>query len=65
MPEITVSVIMLSYNHLPYIRQAIESVLQQEKKWSLEFVICDDASTDGTADVIREYQKTNSEKVAV
>ncbi len=65
MPEITVSVIMLSYNHLPYIRQAIESVLQQEKKWSLEFVICDDASTDGTADVIREYQKNNSEIVAV
>ena len=65
MAEVTVSVIMLSYNHLPYVEQAIESVLKQERKWPLELIICDDASTDGTTDIIKEYEKKHSEIITV
>jgi Ser/Thr protein kinase RdoA (MazF antagonist) len=49
-----VSVVMLSYNHQCYINEAIESVLNQSfPDW--ELIIIDDASTDGSQQVIRNY----------
>ena len=51
-----VTVYTLAYNHAPYIRQCIEGILMQKTTFSFEFVIHDDASTDGTADIIREYE---------
>lgn len=52
-----VSVLMLTYNHAPYIAQAISSVLGQETEFSLELIICDDASTDGTQDIARNFAR--------
>ena len=54
MPE--VSVIMLSYNHAPYLRQSIESVLSQDYK-AIQLLIIDDASTDGSQNIIMEYAR--------
>ena len=53
--EIDVSVIMLTYNHENYIAQAIESVLLQETDLRYELIIGDDASTDRTPEIVREY----------
>ena len=50
-----VSVIMLAYNHAQYVSEAIESVLSQNRDFSIEVLIGDDASTDGTAEIVREY----------
>jgi hypothetical protein len=47
-----VSVIMSSYNHAPYVAQAIRSVLTQDFR-DFEFLIADDGSKDGTEEVIR------------
>jgi glycosyltransferase involved in cell wall biosynthesis len=47
-----VSVVMGSYNHAAFVREAVESVLSQSFA-DLELVITDDGSPDGTADVIR------------
>lgn len=47
----TVSVIMASYNHADFVRQAIESVLSQQGV-DFEFLISDDGSTDQTRDII-------------
>ncbi|HLP07357.1 MAG TPA: glycosyltransferase [Opitutaceae bacterium] len=47
-----VSVVMPSYNHAPYVRVAVESVLAQSFA-ELELVITDDGSVDGTPDIIR------------
>lgn len=49
-----ISVIMAVYNGAPYVRHAIDSVLQQDCS-NLEFVIVDDFSTDSTPSIIREY----------
>lgn len=49
-----VSVIMSCYNHRKYVAEAIESVLAQTYS-DFEFLIADDGSTDGAADVIRSY----------
>ena len=50
-----VSVICLAYNHGPYIRDALEGFVKQEAPFPFEVLVHDDASTDGTAEIIREY----------
>ena len=52
-----VSVKMITYNHAPYIAQAIEGVLQQEANFPFELVIGEDCSTDGTREIVFEYRK--------
>ena len=53
--EITVSVIVLTYNHGPYIRQALDSILEQKTTFSYEILVGDDASTDATGEIVRQY----------
>jgi glycosyltransferase involved in cell wall biosynthesis len=48
-----VSVLMVTYNHAPYIERAIESVCSQVTDFPVELLVGDDASSDGTADIIR------------
>lgn len=50
-----VSIISLTYNHAPYIRECLEGFLMQKTDFPFEVIIHDDASTDGTADIVREY----------
>lgn len=54
-----VSICMLAYNHEPYLRDAINSVLNQETDFGFEILIHDDASQDKSADIIREYEKSH------
>lgn len=49
-----VSVIMPAYNTSRYIREAIDSVLDQDYP-SKELIVIDDGSTDGTLEVLRSY----------
>jgi len=51
-----VSVACITYNHAKYIREAIESFLMQKTNFSYEILIHDDASTDGTDQIIKEYE---------
>lgn len=55
MTQPLVSVIMPTYNHAPFVVEAIESVLAQEGV-ALELLIEDDGSSDGTADAVRSVQ---------
>lgn len=55
--DITVSIICNTYNHEKYIVQALDSFLMQNVNFKYEILIHDDASTDKTADIIREYEK--------
>ena len=56
MNNIKVSVIVLTYNHEKYIRQALDSILMQKVDFQYEILIGDDASTDKTADILQEYK---------
>lgn len=50
-----VSIICITYNHAAYIRDCIDGFLMQQADFQFEIIIHDDASTDGTADIIRAY----------
>lgn len=50
-----VSVICHTYNHERYIAHAIEGFLAQRTSFPFEIIIHDDASTDGTVDIINQY----------
>ena len=50
-----VTIQCLTYNHEPYIRQCLEGFVMQKTNFRFEAIVHDDASTDGTATIIREY----------
>lgn len=54
--EMMVSILTLAYNHEPYIRQCLDGIVMQQTNFKFELLIHDDASTDGTAKIIREYE---------
>lgn len=48
------SVIIPAYQHAAFIRQSVESVLSQQTTFQFEVLIVDDASTDGTKEIIHD-----------
>tara|TARA_R110002096_G_scaffold42144_2_gene113717 strand:- start:13000 stop:14064 length:1065 start_codon:yes stop_codon:yes gene_type:complete len=61
--EPLVSVWLITYNHRSYIEQAIESVLEQETDFPFEIVIGDDFSTDGTREIVLNYQRKYPDRI--
>ena len=51
-----VSICCLCYNHEPYIRECLEGFMMQMTNFAFEVLIHDDASTDKSAEIIREYE---------
>lgn len=50
---------MLTYNHGPFIEQAIKGVLSQETDFPWEFIIADDCSTDSTSETCLKYAEAD------
>lgn len=53
--EILVSIRCAVYNHEPYIRQCLDGFVMQKTDFRFEAIVHDDASTDNSASIIREY----------
>jgi len=52
-----VSVLVVTYNHARFIAQALESALDQRTTFSVEILVSEDCSTDGTREKVIEYQR--------
>ncbi|RYF52026.1 MAG: glycosyltransferase family 2 protein, partial [Cytophagaceae bacterium] len=52
-----VSVLIITYNQKNFIRQAIDSVLAQKTLFPIEILVGDDFSSDGTREIIQEYER--------
>lgn len=55
--EVIVSINCLVYNHEKYLRQCLDGLLAQKTNFKYEILIHDDASTDSSPDIIREYEQ--------
>ncbi len=54
--SIKVTIICYTYNQEKYIRQCLDGLVMQQTDFAFEVIVHDDASTDSTADIIREYE---------
>lgn len=55
-----VSVVVPNFNHAPYLRQRLESVYNQTYK-NFEVILLDDASTDSSRDLLREFHERHKD----
>lgn len=60
-----VSVCVITYNHYAYIEQCLEGILAQQTSFNVEILVHDDASTDGTVEVLRKYEKNYPDVIRV
>ena len=58
-----VSVIVITYNQEKYIKDCLDSIVNQSVDFSVELIIADDASIDKTRKICLEYQKKYPECV--
>ena len=52
-----VAIHCLVYNHEPYLRDCLEGFVMQQTNFPFVAIVHDDASTDGSAAIIREYEE--------
>jgi glycosyltransferase involved in cell wall biosynthesis len=55
MNQTLVSISCITYNHAPYIKECLDGFLMQKTNFAFEIIIHDDASSDGTKEIIEEY----------
>ena len=61
--EIMVSVLCTAYNHEKYLREALDSMVNQETDFAYEILVSDDVSTDSTPNIIRDYAARYPDKI--
>ena len=61
--EILVSICCLTYNHEAYLRDTLEGFLMQRVNFPIEILVNDDASTDATRAILREYAEKYPELI--
>ena len=50
-----VSVCVVTYNQEKYIRQCLQSIVDQETDFDFEVIVSDDCSMDGTCAIVQEF----------
>ncbi|TXK49865.1 glycosyltransferase [Pontibacter qinzhouensis] len=58
-----VSICMITYNHEPYIQQAVEGIMMQETNFDYELVIGEDCSTDKTREIVKNLKAKFPDKI--
>lgn len=59
------SIICTTFNHQPYIEEALNSFLRQKTKYRYEIVVHDDASTDETQALLTDLYEKHSDKITL
>ncbi|MDP9894176.1 glycosyltransferase involved in cell wall biosynthesis [Variovorax boronicumulans] len=57
------SVCLITYNQKDYVENALDGILMQKTTFPFKVFIHDDASTDGTAEILRRYKEKHGEKI--
>ena len=60
---VDLTVLVMTYNHCRFIRQALDSVLAQRTHFPFEILISEDRSTDGTREIVEEYAARHPDRI--
>lgn len=60
-----VTVLLLTYNHVDSFQKAIQSVLDQKTSFQFQIIVLDDASTDGTSEIVKKYSDLPNVKTVI
>jgi glycosyltransferase involved in cell wall biosynthesis len=58
-----VTALIVTYNHRPYIEAAMESVLGQSTTFAVEIIVSEDASRDGTREIVLEFARRHPARI--
>lgn len=62
---ITISVVVITYQHAAYIDECIQGILAQRTDASVELLIGEDGSTDGTREICQRLEREHPDRVKV
>ena len=54
---------VITYNHVDFIKRCLDSILEQKTNFKFQVMLIDDASTDGTSDICKEYAHAHPELI--
>lgn len=57
------TVLVIAYNHVDNIEKCLESILSQKTDFTFSIHVLDDASNDGTSDIVRQYAESYPNKI--
>lgn len=60
MNKTDLTIVMPTWNKEAYIRDALDSIFAQKTRFSYHIIVADDHSTDGTLDIVHEYEQQHS-----
>lgn len=63
--DILVSILCVTYNHARYVAKALDGFLSQELDGRFEIIIHDDASNDGTLEVLKRYRRQHPDLITL
>jgi len=61
--DIILSVCVRTHNQKQFVRETLDSVLRQQTAFTFEIIVSDDASSDGTVNILQEYQNVHPDKI--
>lgn len=61
--NVEVSILCITYNHKDFIEKTLEGFLMQKTNFDYEIIIHDDASTDGTREILLKYKEQYPDKI--
>lgn len=61
--DVKVSVCVVAYNHEKYIRECLQSLIDQSVDFEYEIIVGDDASSDGTREIIEEFSAKYPDRI--
>ncbi|SHN64731.1 glycosyltransferase family 2 protein [Desulfovibrio litoralis] len=65
MSKTLLTIIMPTYNKVKYIRKALNSVFKQQTNFDFKVIVADDASSDGSVEIVQEFMEKYPDRITL